>query len=181
MVMRWSVGTGRLLTVVVLGLAVISAAGCTDSTTPGKVTATSTANDAALWDPCTQLPAYALSAAGLDPASRDSTIRFHGWKMCSWEGSWYYLNVYSTGKPLDEVARTAGLKDPRRVTIGPRSVTQLSEDDSVSAGCDIGFTVPQGTISFQVKAQLGTRNPGDPCVEVIRLANDLQGRLPSGK
>jgi hypothetical protein len=185
---------GNVLRGLVLAVgAVLVLTGCEDSTGPGQATtgavsvtaaATKSADpDAALWNPC-DLPDSAISATGLDPASKTKDVAgvdFDGWKVCSWRAAarWYDLTILSGTPTLADVQQRRDFEafTPRRV--GSRKAVEfLDAGDDKRLKCGIAVEMPYGSILFRVLTRYSVGKQGDPCVEARRHAEDLAKFLP---
>ncbi|MFQ6393502.1 DUF3558 domain-containing protein [Nocardia sp. KC 131] len=180
---------GNVLRGLVLAVgAVLVLAGCEDSTSPGQATtgavsataaATKSADpDAGLWNPC-GLPDSAVSATGLDPASKTKDVAgvdFDGWKVCSWRASarWYEFTTYSGTPTLNDFEKRRDLEGFTPRTVGSHQAVEfLRVGDTKRLSCGIAIEMPQGTVSFEVTTRPSVGKQGDPCVEVRRHAEDL--------
>ncbi|MFD0360478.1 DUF3558 domain-containing protein [Nocardia sp. GCM10030253] len=180
--------------VLAIGTALLLA-GCEDSTSPvptttGAVSQASTAAsttsadpDAALWNPC-DLPDSAISATGLDPASKKKDVAgvdFDGWKECSWRASaqWYELTIYSGTPTLNDFKQRRDFEGFTPRTIGSHQAVEfLRVGDTKRLRCGIAIEMPQGTVSFEVSTRPSVGKQGEPCVEARRHVDDLAGYLP---
>ncbi|WP_328407033.1 DUF3558 domain-containing protein [Nocardia sp. NBC_00403] len=170
-------------------------AGCNDSTGPVSATTsaagtTSTAAatksadpDAALWNPC-DLPESAISATGLDPASKTKDVAgvdFDGWKVCSWRAGarWYSLGILSGIPTLQDIQKRTDYEAFTLMTVGSRRAVQfLDVGDSKRLKCSIAIEVPHGSVAFRVQTRYEIGKQGDPCIEVRRHVDDLAKYLP---
>ncbi|MFE7796840.1 DUF3558 domain-containing protein [Nocardia sp. NPDC057440] len=175
--------------------AVLFLAGCEDSTSPvptttGAASATSTAAatksadpDAALWNPC-DLPESAISATGLDPASKTKDaagVDFDGWKVCSWRATaqWYSLGVMSGTPTLTAVEQRRDFESFTPKTVGSRRAVEFHDvGDTKQLRCSIAVELQQGTVIFRSLVRPVVGKQGDLCVEVRRHVDDLAKYLP---
>ncbi len=163
------------------GIALVG--GCTPSTDGDpKPTTTTKVAQADLWDPCT-IPADALTRTGVDPAtaSRDiAGVKQEGWKICGWEGAWYYFSYLSTNYTMDDVKRNPRNTDFKEVAVGPRHGVMYREtSDSKRDMCDVAIPVAQGAVLASVQTFATEDRPReDPCVVVMKHAVDLEPNLP---
>ncbi len=156
----------------------VMTAGCS-STTDGAATSTTSDAAAAVWDPCTQIPDSALTAAQVDPSTKDSGIagvHQHGWEICGWKGSKYAITVYSTGKSASEVANKTGNTGQQSVTIAGRSGTEFRQGSDTE--CDVVFGAQQGAVQLQVIGRLAEDHPIDPCQTVASVGESLVPVFP---
>ncbi|MEU6563163.1 DUF3558 domain-containing protein [Nocardia nova] len=157
-----------------------SAAGCSTET---NGTPTATADPAAaLWDPCTQVPDSALTAAGLDPSTKESGVggvEQHGWKICGWNSSpkKFAITVYSTARPPAEIANKSGNIEQRDVTIAGRSGTEFKAS-GWDTQCNAVFPAQQGAIQLQVLGRLAEDNPINPCETLASVGNSIVPTFP---
>ena len=152
------------------------------STGSGPISAS--INASAPWDPCT-LPDSAISAAGLNPTSKEKDVvgvGFDGWKVCSWraDAKWYDFSILSGQQVTLEDVR----KRPDYGGFAPRSVgthqgIQFRDvGDSDNLECYIAIGLPQGVAMFKVLTRYGVPGAGDPCGEVGRVTDGLAQNLP---
>ncbi|MFQ6328369.1 DUF3558 domain-containing protein [Nocardia sp. CWNU-33] len=174
---------------------VLFLAGCQDSTSPvatttGAASTTSTAAatksadpDAALWNPC-DLAESAISATGLDPASRTKDVAgvdFDGWKVCSWRAAarWYSLGVFSGTTTLAAVQQRRDFEAFTPRTVGSRQAVEfLDVGDTKRLKCSIAVEMAQGVVLFRVFTRYEIGKQGEPCVEARRHVDDLAKYLP---
>ncbi|MFD0365429.1 DUF3558 domain-containing protein [Nocardia sp. GCM10030253] len=174
---------------------VLVLAGCEDSTSQvstatGVAGTTSTAavttsadRDAALWNPC-DLPDSAISATGLDPASKTKDVGgvdFDGWQVCSWRASarWYGLTILSGTATLAEVEQRRDFEAFAPQTVGSRKAVEfLDVGDKERLKCAIAVEMPYGSVLFRVLTRYSVGKQGEPCVEVRRHVDDLAKYLP---
>ncbi|MFC8046230.1 DUF3558 domain-containing protein [Nocardia sp. NPDC057353] len=145
---------------------------------------TSADPDAGLWDPC-ELPDSAISATGLDPASKIPDVAgvdFDGWRVCNWSPEppdWYELTVFSGSPTLAEVRQRKDFTSFEDRSIDGRpGVKFLDVGDSRGLGCTVAVEVSGGTVAFRLITSPAVGKLGDPCSEVIRHADDLAVNLP---
>jgi hypothetical protein len=168
-------------------------AGCQDSTGPtpattgaatSTVAATKSADpDAALWNPC-DLPDSAISATGLDPASKTKDVGgvdFDGWKVCRWRAAatWYSLSVFSGTPTLAAVEQRHDFEAFTPKTVGSHQAVEfLDVADAKRLKCSVAVELTQGTVLFRVLTRYEIGKQGDPCLEVRRHVDDLAKYLP---
>lgn len=154
-------------------------AGCSSTTGGTAITTTSDAA-AALWDPCTQIPDSALTAAQVDPSTKESGIagvHQHGWEMCGWKGTKYSITVYSTAKPPQEIANKSGNIGQQDATFVGRTGTEF-RNSGWDTQCNVVFSAKQGAVQLQLSGRLAEDHPEDPCVMLARVANAIVPVLP---
>ncbi|WP_158436151.1 DUF3558 domain-containing protein [Nocardia nova] len=158
--------------------AAVTVAGCSTDT---NGTPTATADPAAaLWDPCTQVPDSALTAAQVDPATRKSGIdgvEQSGWKICKWKGAEYSVSIYSTAKAPSEIANKSGNIDQRDVTITGRTGTEFKAS-GWDTQCNAVFPAQQGAIQLQILGRLAEDNPIDPCSALLEVGDSIVPTFP---
>lgn len=166
-----------ILMAVAIGAAV-AVSGCSTET---NGTPSATADPAAaLWDPCTQIPDSALTAAQVDPGSRKSGIdgvEQSGWKICKWKGAKYSVSIYSTARPPAEIANKSGNVEQRDVTIAGRAGTEFKAS-GWDTQCNAVFPSGQGAVQLQMLGRLGDDNPIDPCSTLLTVGESLVPTFP---
>ncbi|MEG8183167.1 DUF3558 domain-containing protein [Nocardia terpenica] len=169
----------------VLGGCGKSTDGAGASSTPATSAAATTTNkDAALWDPCS-LPESALTATGLDPATKESGVfgnQFPGSKTCGWRSNakWYDLTVYSIDKTLQDIRNRTDFEGFTTTTVGSHDAVQFFwNDDPNRLNCFIAVGLSQGSVTFEAQTRYSIGKQGDPCVETHRHADDLIKNLPA--
>ncbi|GAB2707324.1 DUF3558 domain-containing protein [Nocardia thraciensis] len=171
----------RRLAIFLLAAMVPAMAACNDGGGDGSKGPTTTA-EAKLWDPCTQIPDDALVRAGVDPKAKESGIagvHQSGWEMCSWRGRNYHVNVASGKRTVDEVVAKPGNVDLQDVVIAGRKGRQYRvEGASKNDTCDIAFPAAQGVIEIMISNSAIVDNPGDPCVSLHNVGEQLVPLLP---
>ncbi|WP_193615598.1 DUF3558 domain-containing protein [Nocardia sp. 852002-51101_SCH5132738] len=160
-------------------LAVVTA-GCS-STTDGAATSTTSDAAAAVWDPCTGIPDGALTAAQVDPSTKQSGIagvHQSGWEICAWKGAKYAISVYSTAKHSPgEIANKGGNINQQPVTMAGRQGTQFGEQGA-DRNCDVVFQTAQGSVQIQVVGRLSDDVPIDPCPTLAKIGNAIVPSIP---
>lgn len=156
-------------------------AGCDTTSVEGSPTGTSTAMNAGLFEPC-DIPAEALRAAGVDPASKEPDVfgvQRTGWEVCGWTASWYYLSVFSTEHSFDEVKSNPNSTDFRPASVPGRDAVSSRETAyPVGELCDISFATSEGTVIVRASKKGGVPAQEDPCVVAERSAVSLNNVLP---
>jgi hypothetical protein len=156
-------------------------AACGTGTGTDSAPATSSAPVVELWNPCS-LPAEAVAAAGLDPASRESGIggvEQSGWRICSWDGRAYSITVYSTGRSVADFETKPGNTDFRDVTVAGRTGRQFRvQNGATDLKCDYVFPARQGVLQVALLASAVIDHPADPCVSLRRAADAIVPALP---
>ncbi|WP_227985108.1 DUF3558 family protein [Nocardia spumae] len=153
-------------------------AGC-GSTTEGTAAPASSDAAAGLWDPCTQIPDSALSAAQVDPSTKESGVagvEQSGWKICGWKGRRYDVTVYSTHRSASEIANKDGNTNQQPVTIAGRAGTQFAA--GFRTGCDVVFAAQQGAAQIQILGRIDDDYPVDPCPTLANVGNSIVPVLP---
>ncbi|MFI9403474.1 DUF3558 domain-containing protein [Nocardia sp. NPDC052316] len=192
-------GNGLRGIAVVVGVGLVLA-GCEKSTdgvpaSSGQSSAASTSakpsgTDAAIWDPCTQLPDDALRAGELSPETRTKDaagVDPTGWQVCGWRSSarWYTLTVLSGEPSLQQVQGRRDFENFTPLTVGGRPALRLSfVGDDKGLDCGVAVEVPQGkiqgTVAFLVTTRYSVGKLGDPCEQATRHASEFAKYLPSG-
>ncbi|NEW38694.1 DUF3558 domain-containing protein [Nocardia cyriacigeorgica] len=199
---------GRVRGAVLLAAAVLGVAGCSGSTegaptavesvaaspesgsaddTSGASASTTAKSDPAkAWDPC-QLPDSAITATGLDTASKESGIADvdfsgAGWNICSWRASagWYWVHINSGPSKLDEVRARPDYTDYTDKTVGTRPAVQFRDDgEGGSLRCHIAVEVSHGIVMFTAAARASVGAKEDMCEVVGRHVAALEQSLPA--
>ena len=152
--------------------------------TTAAAATTSADPSAGLWDPCT-LPDSALSAAGLNTATKEKDVAgvaFEGWKVCKWLDTTkkaYSLTVGSTNHTLEEARARTDYTDYVDTTVASHRALQSRPVGTARDACYLSVQVPQGMVEFQVRVRVAAKDTVDPCTEAQRLAASLAEHLPS--
>ncbi|WP_280256252.1 DUF3558 domain-containing protein [Nocardia wallacei] len=173
--------TRRLAVVLLVALAPGLGA-CNGGDEGGSTGAATSSAEAKLWDPCTQIPDDALQRAGVDPRTKESGIagvHQSGWEICNWKGKRYTIALFSGSRSLQEIEGKEGNVDFQDVVIAGRSgrqyrVTGASKNDT----CNVAFSASQGVLEIMVGNSLIVDNPGDPCVTLRIVGEELVPLLP---
>ncbi|MFI9534996.1 DUF3558 domain-containing protein [Nocardia fusca] len=173
-----------LLPVVAAGLL---AAGCTAETngTPAPVTTAAVP----ILNPCDEadLPASALKAAGLDPATKnvitDAPTGETSWRVCSWdpvdELATYRVELYSTSHTMDETRNRTDLSEFTDADIGGREgVTFIEKSDTDRSRCRAAFAAEQGSFILSTAWLEVDEKPADLCALAVQYLSDLEPALP---
>ncbi|WP_435593449.1 DUF3558 domain-containing protein [Nocardia sp. bgisy118] len=172
----------RVMLALCAAVLVPGVAACGGSTEGAATTSTSAAQ-AALWNPCTEVPDDLLRQLSVDPGTEESGVAGvpqSGWEICKWSGQKYFLTVYSTGRTLQEVRDKPGNIELSDVRIGTRSGTEYRvEGASKDRNCDIVFSAQQGAVSLRIGNRLSDANPQDPCGLARQAAEVLAPIFPS--
>ncbi|NMM86143.1 hypothetical protein B2J88_17500 [Rhodococcus sp. SRB_17] len=174
--MRASTGVVRLL---VAGILVWTVAGC-GSAVEGAAEPAS--GQEGLFNPCTDIPDSVIEGVGLDPttaASGIAGVEQPGWKICAWDGSWYYLTIFSTTYTVADIRENSEYVDFVDEPIGNRVAMQYRRaSDSLREGCYLVFPADQGSIWINVEKILSRVQEEQSCVVARRAANQLESALP---
>ncbi|WP_432421116.1 DUF3558 domain-containing protein [Nocardia cyriacigeorgica] len=154
---------------------------------PGNSAASTTSQsaDAGLWDPC-GLPESALSAEGMDPASKESGIADvdftdAGWNICQWKATagWYRLAVLAGPPSLDEVEARPDYAEYTPTTVGARRGVQFRSPGAThDLMCYLAVEIPNGTVTFRASARASVGAKEDMCTVVGQHASGLASFLP---
>ncbi|WP_062991455.1 DUF3558 domain-containing protein [Nocardia anaemiae] len=194
------VGTAKMprAAALILG-AVLALAGCNNDSVDGtptpsstKASASTTAAattskdpEAAIWNPC-DIPDSAISALGLNTASKDTTVAGvdpTGWKVCGWLSApkTYNFGILSSEHTLEETSQRSDYVDYLWTTVASHRALQFRPPGATyELTCWLGVEVPHGMVEFKVMNRYGTSGPqaGEPCAEVRRLTEALAQYLP---
>ncbi|MEU7766193.1 DUF3558 domain-containing protein [Nocardia sp. NPDC049190] len=174
--------------------AVLALAGCKGTTDGAATSITSDATtasdvtksadpDAALWNPC-ELPESAISATGLDPASKEKDVAgvdFTGWKVCGWRSStrWYDLTIFSGSPKLEDIRQRRDYEAFTPRSVGSHQAVEfLDVGDRDRLKCGFAVEVPRGSVAFRVVTRPSIGKQGEPCVQVRSHVEDLAQYLP---
>ncbi|MBW0275566.1 hypothetical protein ATM97_19260 [Nocardia sp. MH4] len=153
--------------------------------TTAAAATTSADPSAGLWDPCT-LPDSALSAAGLNTATKEKDVAgvaFEGWKVCGWQDSakTYSFTIYASSHTLDEVRSRADRTDFVTVRVGPYEGLQYRPSGSAhDAGCFISLPIGSQMVDFSVLNRHSARAVAkEACQETRRIADALVQNVPA--
>ncbi len=151
----------------------------------GTTAPTSSADpDAGLWDPCT-LPDSALSAAGINPATKKHDVAgvdFEGWKICGWKdaANTYNFSAASTTHSLSEARNRSDYTDFVDTTVGGHKALQSRPAGSAhDLTCYLSIEVGRGVVEFDVANRASVKTTGDACAEVQRLTEAFVPFVPA--
>jgi hypothetical protein len=178
--------------IVVFAVLALVTAGCAGST-GGAPTTPSSAEAAAPWDPCTQIPDSLITNAGLDPTTKDPNAagaQYEGWKTCSWKPlgytptgpDSYYVSILSTNtKSINDIRNSSEETQLTNVTIGNRTALQsrYGHDNDSQYTCDLNFaTAAHGLVNLNVGGSVLTRFSTPICDIARQTAISLLPALP---
>ncbi|MGX1776940.1 DUF3558 family protein [Nocardia brasiliensis] len=156
-------------------------------TTHGPAEPTTTLAPQPVWDPCS-IPDGDVTAAGLDPRTKNATAASASQGRCSWSAGRYDVDVHTTDRRFTEFAYSSDrFIRPAPIAVADRRavLARRSESDST---CSLLFDVPQqtsggidtGTVELEASADVPGR--GDElCGELARLAIPLSAHFPAGR
>jgi hypothetical protein len=136
----------------------------------------------ALFDPCTTIPASAITQIGAKPrsAAPDNNLG-PDWKVCAWQSDWYMLNVYATRHTVDETRNLSLVRDFKSTTLPGRDAYTYSQTDA-PAGTECNVTYPYSGGSAQIEisgyAEKKASFPEQPCDAVLRAAQVIDPYIP---
>lgn len=170
------------LAIVLLAAVVPVLAACNGADDGGSGSTTSAAA-VKLWDPCTQIPDDVLRKTGVDPATKESGIagvHQSGWEICNWKGKQYTVNVLSGKRSVQEIENKDGNVDFRDVAFAGRQGRQFRvEGASKNDTCDVVFPAAQGVFQVMISNSAIVDNPGDPCVTLGKVSEQLVPLFPN--
>ncbi|MFI2320963.1 DUF3558 domain-containing protein [Nocardia beijingensis] len=173
----------RILLALLIGALATGTVGCEDTTGGSPTTGSSTTATQALFNPCTGIPDQALRTAGVDPASKEQGIAGvpqSGWEICNWEGSRYFISVFSTARTVSEFEKKPGNVEFRDVTIAGRGGRQFKvEGASKNLLCDVLFPAHQGVLQLRVSNKASINDPEEPCATLARVGASIVPVLPN--
>ncbi|WP_171050261.1 DUF3558 domain-containing protein [Nocardia cyriacigeorgica] len=173
-----------------LAVAALTVAGCSSGTTDGEPVAQqeTSGEKTVQFNPCEDLSADALTAAGLDPASEHTTIDpptgATSWRICAWKvpGQPYSVSIGASTHMQDEVLDNPTVTDFADVQIGSRSgMTYRQVDDEHKLSCYVSLPSSQGMFNVIADWPYSKRDSvpeAPPCSLAIKHATDLEPYLP---
>ncbi|MEU5758239.1 DUF3558 domain-containing protein [Nocardia sp. NPDC047648] len=165
-----------------IGALATGVVGCEDTTSGSPTVGSSTTAAQALFNPCTGIPDEALRAAGVDPATEEpgiAGVRQSGWEICNWEGSRYFVSVFSTARTVSEFEKKPGNVDFRDVTVAGRAGRQFKvEGASKDLLCDVVFPAHQGVIQLRVSNKASINSVEEPCTSLSRVGGAIVPVFP---
>ncbi|HEY5857464.1 MAG TPA: DUF3558 domain-containing protein [Aldersonia sp.] len=178
--MNGQVGGTRGIRIALAVCIVCAVVGCGSQTVEGNPTA-ATQSGQPSFDPCT-LPDQALVAAGVDPATQDAGVfgvQMQGWEVCGWTGDWFFLDVFSTTRGIEDVRGNPRNTDFAPVAVGSRDAFTYREvTDEERGTCDVAFGTENQSILVRVATKGSRETLEDPCIVAVRSANILDPNLP---
>ncbi len=151
------------------------------STEPGAAASTAASSR---WNPCDSkdLPDAAITAAGLDPKSKEKgVVQFTTYHICDWGGSWYIADVGAGDIAFDQELNNNKYTGRENLVIEGRQAVRM-RNNVIDGECDMLFAIPGGSALFAVgpklDAGMATSGRGDSCLEVTRVATALAKYLP---
>ncbi|BCK54312.1 DUF3558 domain-containing protein [Nocardia wallacei] len=173
--------TRRLAVVLLVALAPGLGA-CNGGDEGGSTGAATSSAEAKLWDPCTQIPDDALQRAGVDPRTKESGIagvHQSGWEICSWRGKRYTVGVFSGKRSVQEIESKPGNVEFQDVVIAGRTGRQWRVEGASKADtCDVAFPASQGVVQLTISNSAIIDSPGDPCLSLNTVGEQLVPLLP---
>lgn len=170
-----------------LAATAVLATGCTSST-EGAATETAAPKTAApveVFNPCTQLPDGAITAAGLDPGSKDVTVDPPSgpstWRVCLWrsDGNEFFVSIFSTSHTLDEARANQELVNVSETPIaGRRGLTFMDKTDADGESCYAAIPAAQGMFEINAAWTIDAERNRDICEVAIQYATALEPHLP---
>jgi hypothetical protein len=165
-----------------LAAVTLIATACGDDSS-GKAAATSTGK-AALFDPCTTIPAAAITQIGAKPESADPNTQLNlgpDWKTCAWHGPWYTLNVFATTRTIDETRGISLVRDFRQVSLPGRDAhTYTQTDYPAGTECNVTYPFAGGSVQIEIAGFADEKDsfPEQPCDAVLRAAGVMDAFIP---
>ncbi|WP_338759655.1 DUF3558 family protein [Nocardia vulneris] len=156
-------------------------------TTQESAPATRTPAPQPVWDPC-RIPDGDVTAAGLDPRTRDAAVASDSQGRCSWSAGWYGVDVHTTDRRFTDFAYGSDrFIRPAPIAVADRRAVLVRRSESDST-CSLLFDVPQQTSggivtgTVELEASAGVAGRGDElCGELARLAVPLSAHFPAGR
>ncbi|OQS15119.1 hypothetical protein B0T36_10670 [Nocardia donostiensis] len=152
----------------------------------GETSAPETSSsEEALWDPC-GLPDSAVTATGLDPASKEPGIADvdwtdAGWKICDWDATagWYSLTIMSGTPTLEEIESRDDFTEFVSKNVGSsRAVQYRMIGAAKDLRCSIAVELSQGVAIFAVTARPSKGVQGDLCALAEQHAGQISATMP---
>ncbi|MFI5720209.1 DUF3558 domain-containing protein [Nocardia sp. NPDC051750] len=167
------------------------AAGCGTATVEGSsATTTSERPTTVAFDPCDELSAEALQAAGLDPATKKTSVdspdgQASAWKICRWrpaDGQSYAVAVGSSTFTQDDLPSNATVTGFEDVQIGSRAGKTYHEAGSSDLlRCFVSLPAQAGMHNIIVDWDASERETAPetpPCSLAVEKAQQLEPFLP---
>lgn len=118
----------------------------------------------------------------MDPATEESGIagvHQSGWEICSWKGGEYTVNVLSGKRTLQDIESKDGNVDFQDVVFAGRAGKQYRVEGASKADtCDAVFPAAQGVVDVMISNSAVIDNPGDPCVTLRKVGEQLVPFFP---
>ncbi|WP_431968082.1 DUF3558 domain-containing protein [Nocardia sp. bgisy134] len=171
----------RVMLALCAAVLVPGVAACGGSTEGAATTSTSAAQ-AALWNPCTEVPDDLLRQIGVDPATEEkglAGVDQSGWEICTWAAPKYYLTIFSSDRTEQEIRNKPGNVDFEEIQIAGRGGLRYRVEGAGKAlDCDTAFSAQQGSISVKVGNKPSQNGHVDPCALSARAAEYLVSEFP---
>lgn len=171
--------------------AVLLLAGCGTDTSGTPTTQTTERPTTVAFNPCDELGADALQAAGLDPASKSTSINSPGgqpsaWKICRWrpaDGQSYAVAVGSSTFTQDDLSSNQTVTGFEDVKIGSRTGKTYHEaGNSDLLRCFVSLPAEGGGMHNVIvdwdASERETAPETPPCTLAVEKAQQLEPYLP---
>ncbi|UGT53126.1 DUF3558 domain-containing protein [Nocardia asteroides] len=156
----------RLIGLAVGACAVLVLAGCSEEVGGQAEVSGAPLTKEQLFDPCT-VPDGALTAAGLDPASKDDnlfSVPRAEWKGCGWTADGHFISFMSTVYTMDEIRANDRYHDFKEVTVGDRKALQFYiGTEQTPVECELAIETGQGRALINASKFVDSKSPTDPC------------------
>lgn len=183
------VRSGRSGIVLAVCGAVLFAAGCGNGDTPGSggtSTASTSAVEAAKFDPCTDIPESVLSVDNLKRGQvENSKAGDVTWTGCSYverQGNGYAVRIVTTNLTLERIK--AKYPDSYRESdfAGRKGAFYALHPDSGTESCTANIEMAAGTLEFDMDNPKSAPKTGtqEPCDLLTKLARQVVPTIPAG-
>lgn len=172
-------------------LALITGVGVLSACGPAATTdaPTTTAEQTVAFNPCDELSTDALRAAGLDPATKSTSINPPSgpatWRICRWEpsdGEPYMVGVGSTTHTQDEALDNSTVTGFADVQVGPRAgKTYHHANVPNPLRCYVSIPAATGMHNVILSWNASDRESAPqtpPCDLAVEVARELEPFLP---
>lgn len=164
-------------------------AGCGTDTSGTPTTTEEASPPPEPFNVCRDLPDAALTAAGLDPATKDVVTDPpsgpSSWRVCAWDPIsmpppvTYVAELYSTSHTMEETRQNENLTDFAEVDIAGRPGITFREKNTADTRCRAAFAAEQGAFILSTAWMEVGEKPADLCGLAVQYLSDLAPALPN--
>ncbi|WP_280507811.1 DUF3558 domain-containing protein [Nocardia flavorosea] len=178
------------LRLALLSAAALLAAGCGTDTSGTPTPSTTEKPTTVAFNPCDELSAEALQAAGLDPATKKTSVdspdgQPSAWKICFWrpaDRTPYAVSVGSSTFTMDDLPSNETVTGFEDVQIGSRAAKTYHQANSPTMlRCFVAFPSGSGMANVIVDWDASERETAPetpPCTLAVEKAQQLEPYLP---